>query len=81
MSNQSRWQSEKTAAWLSEAVAAAEPDAVKAKLFRQMARAAEEQASILAANLEEGPCSYRSARSSREKMIEGSGAASRRLGA
>ena len=53
MSNRSRWQSERTAAWLSEAVAAAEPDAVKAELFRQMARAAKEQASILATNLED----------------------------
>ena len=43
-----RWRSEKTAAYLSSAVAAAEPDPGKAALFRQMAEAAEEQAAILA---------------------------------
>ena len=53
MSNRSRWHSERTAAWLSEAVAAAEPDPVKAELFRNMARAAEEQAAILAASLDD----------------------------
>ncbi len=51
MSTAARWYSEKTAAWLTEAVAAAEPDPVKAELFRKMARAAEEQAAILAASL------------------------------
>jgi uncharacterized membrane protein len=43
-----RWRSEKTAAFLSAAVGAAEPDVAKAALFRQMAAAAEEQAAILA---------------------------------
>jgi len=46
-----RWQSEKTAAFLSAAAAAAEPDPTRAKLFRQMAEAAEEQAAILAKGL------------------------------
>jgi vacuolar iron transporter family protein len=46
-----RWRSEKTAAYLSTAVAAAERDPVKAVLFRQMAEAAEEQAGILAQDL------------------------------
>ncbi len=53
MSTAARWHSEKTAAWLSGVVAAAEPDPVKAQLFRNMARAAEEQAAILAANLDD----------------------------
>jgi hypothetical protein len=35
-----RWRSEKTAAYLSSAVATAEPDSGRAKLFRQMAEAA-----------------------------------------
>jgi VIT1/CCC1 family predicted Fe2+/Mn2+ transporter len=46
-----RWRSEKTASYLSLAVAAAEPDAGRAALFRQMAAAAEEQAGILAKEL------------------------------
>jgi VIT1/CCC1 family predicted Fe2+/Mn2+ transporter len=46
-----RWRSEKTAAYLSSAVAAAEPDPTRATLFRQMADAAEEQAGILAKDL------------------------------
>jgi vacuolar iron transporter family protein len=46
-----RWRSEKTAAYLSSAVAAAEPDPMRAALFRQMADAAEEQAGILAKDL------------------------------
>ena len=46
-----RWRSEKTAAYLSSAVAASEPDAKRAALFRQMADAAEEQAGILAKDL------------------------------
>ena len=50
-----RWRSEKTAAYLSGAVAAAEPDPDKAALFRQMAGAAEEQAGILASELERVP--------------------------
>ncbi|MBK5199359.1 MAG: hypothetical protein JJE37_13950, partial [Methyloceanibacter sp.] len=43
-----RWRSEKTASYLSSAVAAAEPDPAKAALFREMANAAETQAAILA---------------------------------
>ena len=53
MSTAVRWSSEKTAAWLTGVVAAAEPDPVKAELFRNMARAAEEQAAILAASLDD----------------------------
>jgi hypothetical protein len=36
-----RWRSEKTAAYLSAAVAAAERDTTRAKLFRDMAASAE----------------------------------------
>ena len=50
-----RWHSEKTAAYLSGAVAAAEPDAAKAVLFRQMAQAAEDQAAILGRELTKTP--------------------------
>jgi len=50
-----RWRSEKTAAYLSGTVAAYEPDPAKAHLFRQMAHAAEEQAAILAKDLEPAP--------------------------
>ena len=50
-----RWRSEKTAAYLSGAVAAAEPDPAKAKLFGQMAEAAETQAGILAKDLRSVP--------------------------
>jgi VIT1/CCC1 family predicted Fe2+/Mn2+ transporter len=50
-----RWRSEKTAAYLSNAVAAAEPDPAKAALFKQMANAAEQQAGILAGDLKETP--------------------------
>jgi len=50
-----RWRSEKTAAYLSGAVADAEPDPQRAKLFRQMAEAAEEQAAILAKGLPQTP--------------------------
>ena len=50
-----RWRSEKTAAYLSGAVAAAESDPAKARLFRQMAVAAEEQAGILAKELPQTP--------------------------
>lgn len=49
------WRSEKTAGYLSAAVAAAEPDPGKAALFREMADAAEEQAGILAKELHETP--------------------------
>jgi VIT1/CCC1 family predicted Fe2+/Mn2+ transporter len=50
-----RWRSEKTASYLSAAVAAAEPDPSKAKLFKEMAGAAEEQAGILAKDLGRTP--------------------------
>jgi vacuolar iron transporter family protein len=50
-----RWRSEKTAAFLSSAVAAAEPDPAKAALFKQMREAAEEQAGILATDLGRTP--------------------------
>lgn len=50
-----RWRSEKTASYLSSAVAAHEPDPAKARLFRQMAAAAEEQAGILAKDLGRTP--------------------------
>jgi len=43
-----RWQSEKTAAYLSGAVAAVEKDPTRAKLFRDMAASAEKQAAIVA---------------------------------
>ncbi len=43
-----RWRAEKTAAFLSAAVAAAEPSAPGKKLFDEMAKAAEEQAAIIA---------------------------------
>jgi len=50
-----RWRSEKTVAFLSSAVAAAEPDQAKASLFKGMAAAAEEQAGILAQDLGRTP--------------------------
>ena len=50
-----RWRSEKTAAYLSDAVAAVEPDPTRAKLFRDMAASAEAQAAILAKDLKTVP--------------------------
>ena len=50
-----RWRSEKTAAYLACAVAAAEPDPGNAALFRKMAEAAEKQAGILAKDLGRTP--------------------------
>ena len=50
-----RWRSEKTAAYLSKAVAAAEPNPTRAKLFGDMAAAAEKQAGILAKDLKQTP--------------------------
>jgi VIT1/CCC1 family predicted Fe2+/Mn2+ transporter len=50
-----RWRSEKTAAYLSGAVASAERDPDKAKLFREMAQSAETQAAILATDLKQVP--------------------------
>lgn len=58
-----RWRSEKTAAYLSSAVADAESDPAKAKLFRQMAEAAESQAGILAKELKPVPAFEPSLRS------------------
>jgi VIT1/CCC1 family predicted Fe2+/Mn2+ transporter len=58
-----RWRSEKTAAYLSGAVAAAESDPAKARLFRQMAVSAEEQAGILAKELPHTPAFTPSLRS------------------
>lgn len=46
-----RWCSEKNSAWLYTAVAAAERDPVKAKLFRDLSIAAEKQAAILAGDM------------------------------
>jgi vacuolar iron transporter family protein len=50
-----RWQSEKTAAYLSSAVATAERDPRRAKLFADMATSAEKQAGILAKDLKTAP--------------------------
>ena len=50
-----RWRSEKTAAYLSGVVAAAEGDPAKAALFHEMAEAAETQAGILAEELKPVP--------------------------
>jgi len=58
-----RWESEKTAAYLSGAVASAERDPDKAKLFREMADAAETQAGILAKDLKQVPAFQPSLRS------------------
>ena len=58
-----RWQSEKTAAYLSSAVARAERDPNKAALFRKMSQAAEQQAGILAKDLGEVPAFQPSLRS------------------
>jgi VIT1/CCC1 family predicted Fe2+/Mn2+ transporter len=58
-----RWRSEKTAAYLSSAVADAESDPAKAKLFREMAEAAESQARILAKELKPVPAFEPSLRS------------------
>ncbi len=58
-----RWRSEKTAAYLSGAVAAAESDPTRAKLFRDMAASAEKQAGILAKDLKSVPAFTPSVRS------------------
>jgi len=63
-----RWRCEKTAAYLSDAVARAERDPAKAKLFGQMAEAAEQQAGILAKQLDQVP-SFRP--SLRSRLIAG----------
>lgn len=51
MSTLSRWNEEKTAAYLCRTIVEVEPDPVKAQLFRDLAKAAEEQAAILAKDL------------------------------
>ncbi len=53
--SEERWRSEKTAAYLSSAVAAKERDPAKSVLFTQMAAAAESQAAILAADIGGAP--------------------------
>src|SRR3990170_1417300 len=58
-----RWRSEKPAAYLSGAVAAAESDPARARLFRQMVVSAEEQAGILAKELPQTPAFTPSLRS------------------
>jgi vacuolar iron transporter family protein len=63
-----RWRSEKTAAYLSGAVASHEPDPARAELFRDMADSAEAQAAILAKDLKETP---RFAPSLRARIIAG----------
>ncbi len=50
-----RWRAEKTAAFLSHAVAAAESDPAKQRLFAALADAAEEQAGILADEFDGAP--------------------------
>ena len=50
-----RWEAEKTAAYLSNAVAANEPVPKRAKLFGKMAKAAEAQAATLAKELKPVP--------------------------
>jgi len=60
-----RWRSEKTAAYLSGAVAAYEADPAKAALFKEMAEAAETQAAILAKSLQTVPAFAPSLRSRR----------------
>lgn len=50
-----RWQAEKTASFLSGIVAAAEPDKAKATLFLKMAKAAQDQAALLARDLRPVP--------------------------
>lgn len=51
MSARSRWNEEKTAAYLCRTIVEVEPDPVKKKLFGDLARAADEQAAILAKDL------------------------------
>lgn len=55
MTTSERWQEEKTAAYLSSVIAGAERDPVKAKLFADMARSADEQAGLLAKDLGAAP--------------------------
>jgi VIT1/CCC1 family predicted Fe2+/Mn2+ transporter len=66
-----RWRSEKTAAYLSAAVAEAEPDPARAALFRQMAGAAEEQAGILSKALSAVPAFKPSLRSRATVLLIG----------
>ncbi len=57
-----RWRAEKSAAWLAREVAAVEPDAKPRALFESMARAAEEQAAILAQHIGQLPSFHPSLR-------------------
>lgn len=50
-STHERWHEERQAAWIYRAIASAEPDAVRSKLFLDLARTADEQAAILAGDL------------------------------
>lgn len=50
-----RWREEKTAAFLTRAVAAAEKDPQRKKLFQKLAAESDEQAGIIARNLESPP--------------------------
>ena len=54
-STRDRWRAEKESAWLYGVVAQHEPDPRKAKAFRALGEAAEEQAAILAGDLGETP--------------------------
>jgi hypothetical protein len=69
MSALARWRSEKLSAWLYRVVADREDDPTKAKMFRALAEAAEEQAAILLEDakrdgVQEPPLSPRPARAS-----------------
>ena len=57
-----RWRCEKTAAYLSRAVAMAEPSAEGKKLFAAMADAAEDQAAIIAKEMADAPAFHPSLR-------------------
>jgi VIT1/CCC1 family predicted Fe2+/Mn2+ transporter len=66
-----RWESEKTAAYLSTAVAANETDPTRAKLFGDMAASAEKQAGILAKDLKQTPSFTPSLRSKITVLLVG----------
>jgi len=70
-----RWRSEKESAWLYEIVADHEPDPVKQKAFRALGGAAEEQAQILAGDLDGEPPPFTA--SKRARLV---GALVRRFG-
>lgn len=50
-----RWRQEKTAAWLTAAVAAAERDPVRRKLFEQLSKESDHQADLIAATIRPPP--------------------------